>query len=257
MDKQRLVSIFNLGIGKKYVQVLVSFIEKFSDMEEIIKEKLAVKNYSACFENLEALGEVLIKIHADDFADEYLKEAETLKKSDGDKIEAFITNYMSRISMLSIDIQMAVFSYQKYDLRSDKGMYMPVDKNSILAVDDVPFFLNNLKAYLRETPYKLTCVNSGDDALQYLQDHYPSLFLLDIEMTRMNGFELAKKIREMGIRTPIIFITGKSSKEWIDRAMEAGAADFITKPINKGLLLSKVDQYMNMNLNVSAEEIGS
>jgi CheY-like chemotaxis protein len=88
----------------------------------------------------------------------------------------------------------------------------------------------------------LTCVGTVPESLYYLRNRHPALFLLDIEMIGMNGFELAKEIRALGIKTPIIFITANSSKEWIEKAIKCGAADFITKPTSKGLLVSKIDR---------------
>jgi len=248
-DKQNLAEIFNLNIGKKYLSLLVQFVEKFSETEDILKENLTAKDYAACFKNLELICRNLRNIHADDLADEFMERAKHISVED-EVFEAFVSDFLSRVSMLSIDIQMAIYNYQKFDLRFDKSKNSPVDKNSILAVDDVAFFLNNMKAYLRDTPYKLTCITSGEEALRYLENHSPALFLLDIEMVGMDGYELAAKIKERGIKTPIIFITGKSSREHIEKAVKVGAVDFVTKPINGDILLRKVQRYMRQGYNL-------
>jgi DNA-binding response OmpR family regulator len=90
----------------------------------------------------------------------------------------------------------------------------------------------------------LICVNSGDDALRYLKSHQPDLFILDIEMPKMNGYDLALKIREVGQRAPIIFLTGNATKRNVIRAIEAGASDFIVKPIDKKYVAYKINKYL-------------
>ena len=97
---------------------------------------------------------------------------------------------------------------------------------------------------IQNTPFKITCVNSGEAALHYLETHQPDLFILDIEMPEMNGYELAEKIRERGQKAPIIFLTGNFSVAYVKRAVEAGAADFITKPINKNHVLNRIKKHI-------------
>jgi CheY-like chemotaxis protein len=92
------------------------------------------------------------------------------------------------------------------------------DKKTVLAVDDAAFFLNILKKYVSGTGHKLICVNSGDAALKYLVAHDPDLFILDIEMPEMNGYELAQKIRNEGKKAPIIFLTGNAKREDVVKA---------------------------------------
>ena len=119
------------------------------------------------------------------------------------------------------------------------------EKASILAVDDIPFFLSRLKAVLKDTPYKLTCVNSGSAALRFIKANTPSLFLLDIEMPEMDGFELARNLREAGQTAPIIFLTGNSMEEQMEKAAEVGVTDFIIKPIMQDQALEKIAQILN------------
>lgn len=244
MNKERQLAILELKIAKKYVQTLISFTGKFPKLEEKARADLAEKNYTACFKTLQTISKMLMKIHADDLALHYLGEADELKNAEHKKIESFVTDFFARISILSIEIQIAAFASQKYDTQSDKDTYEPVDLNSILAVDDVAFFLNNLKSLLKNTRYKLTCVNSGEAALRYLRDHRPALFLLDIDMPKMDGFELARKIREIGQKSPIIYLTGNSLRADIEKAIKAGAVDFIVKPINQEQVINKIKKHI-------------
>jgi DNA-binding response OmpR family regulator len=114
----------------------------------------------------------------------------------------------------------------------------------ILAVDDSAFILGILKNILIEAGYKLTCVTSSADALRYLLKNRPDLFILDIEMPQINGYELAEKIREVGQSAPIIFLTANSTKEYLIKAVSSGAVDFIVKPINKEHVLSRIAKHI-------------
>ena len=121
---------------------------------------------------------------------------------------------------------------------------MEAEKKTILAVDDVSFFLNRLKTILKDAPCKLVCANSGKVALDYLAKNSPSLFILDIEMPEMNGYELAQKIKEGGHTAPIIFLTGNGSQEYIDKAMEVGAADVIVKSFGQTEIVEKINKHL-------------
>ena len=121
---------------------------------------------------------------------------------------------------------------------------LPVQRKKILAVDDVSIFLKNLTMQLKDYPYDLMCISSGKFALRYIQANTPDLFILDIEMPDMNGYELAEKIRALGHTAPIIFLTGASQKDNIVKALQIGAADYILKPFNKAQLLEKIEKHI-------------
>ena len=117
---------------------------------------------------------------------------------------------------------------------------------TVLAVDDRPEILNNVSAALG-SHYKVLGAPSGQMALQIMDRYKIDLFYLDIEMPGMDGFELAEKIRATAkySKTPIIFLTSKSSKENIDRAIALGSDDFIVKPSNHVNLLVKARKFMD------------
>ncbi|MCL1789649.1 MAG: response regulator [Oscillospiraceae bacterium] len=115
---------------------------------------------------------------------------------------------------------------------------------SILVVDDSAFFLNAMRATLKDSPYKATFINSGTSALKYLKSHSVDLIILDIEMPFMDGYELAKKIKENRVKAPIIFLTGNAEKSYVVKAIQSGAVDFILKPIDKNLVLNKIAKYI-------------
>lgn len=135
---------------------------------------------------------------------------------------------------------------EKYQLKieepdSRKG----VDMKEILAVDDRPDVLRTVAGVLREH-YKVLTAADGVTALKIIQSKTPDLFILDIEMPNMNGFELASEIRltEKFRQTPILFLTSNSTREYVLKAIESGGNDFIVKPAKHSMLLSKVNRYL-------------
>lgn len=83
---------------------------------------------------------------------------------------------------------------------------------------------------------------SGESFLFSYPDKPCSLLLLDIEMSRMNGMELAKKLRENGDMLPIVFITGYA--EYMNEGYEVEALHYLLKPVNKDKLFAVLDRYI-------------
>jgi len=119
-------------------------------------------------------------------------------------------------------------------------------QKTILAVDNAEMFLNSLKRYLADAPYELHCVTSGSEALDFLEKskRNPDLILMDAEMPEMNGYELTKRIKQRGIRTPVVFITANTEPEDVDRAIQAGAAGVLMKPFRTNQLLDKIKEFI-------------
>lgn len=120
----------------------------------------------------------------------------------------------------------------------------------ILSVDDT--YENNhlIYSYLKIDGIVTTLAESGEEALDLINKDDFSLFLLDVIMSGMNGFDLAKKIREIEKYkfTPIIFITAISfDMQSMLKGYEAGAVDYLTKPINKEILSQKVRFFLELD----------
>jgi len=239
--------IEKMGEGEfdNYLQLLNTFTENFPTQEEQINEALKTKDDDAFVKLLSDLRDILEKMYAEEMAQDCAKQISSIGTTSPEKVEAYMRYFLSSLSMLSIDIQMAG---QKTDGPSAPQERAPDEKIRtgirILAVDDTAFFLTILKKILSDTRYILTCVSSGRDALKYLEKHQPDIFLLDIEMPGMDGYELATRIKESGQKAPIIFLTGNAKKEHLAKAVKSGAVDFIIKPINKDVLLTKIHKYL-------------
>ncbi|MDW8421253.1 MAG: response regulator [Pseudanabaenaceae cyanobacterium SKYGB_i_bin29] len=83
-----------------------------------------------------------------------------------------------------------------------------------------------------EDDYQLVCINNGKDALAWLQKHRADLILLDLALPEVDGWEIARQIRQSGNKTPIIAITAHAMKGDRESALAAGCNDYIPKPID-------------------------
>jgi len=124
-----------------------------------------------------------------------------------------------------------------------------------LLVDDLEANLLALEGLLRRDGLELLKARSGAEALELLLVHDVALALLDVQMAGMNGFELAELMRgtERTRRVPIIFLTaGALDPKWRFRGYEAGAVDFIFKPIEPHILQSKASIFFELALQREA-----
>ncbi len=112
----------------------------------------------------------------------------------------------------------------------------------ILIADDDPLSAELLEAHLGESDYELRCASDGEQALQMVADWHPQLILLDVMMPRISGFEVCKRLRANPATRDIavLMITALDQPSDIERAVEAGTEDFLSKPINKAELLLRV-----------------
>jgi signal transduction histidine kinase len=120
---------------------------------------------------------------------------------------------------------------------------------SFLLVDDLEENLLSLEALLRRDGLNVLKARSGDQALELLLQHDVALALIDVQMPGLNGFELAELMRgnERTRRVPIIFVTAGSTDERRRfQGYEAGAVDFIQKPIEPDILRSKAEVFFEL-----------
>ncbi len=110
----------------------------------------------------------------------------------------------------------------------------------ILLAEDDPNFGDVLKSYLTINNYNVDLTSNGLEAYNLFNQNNYNLCLLDVMMPKMDGFELAQKIREKNKNIPIIFLTAKTLKEDVLKGFKIGADDYITKPFNSEELLYRV-----------------
>ena len=119
-------------------------------------------------------------------------------------------------------------------------------RSTVLVVDDNPDSLK-LLSYLLKDDYRVLLANSGAKALEICQSNTPpDLVLLDVMMPGMDGFEVARRMREhpTSLSIPVIFVTAMSGEAALYRGRELGAVDFIRKPISPDELQLRVRNFM-------------
>lgn len=121
-------------------------------------------------------------------------------------------------------------------------------KSLVLVVDDDIFNLAVAKRLL-EKLYDVIAVCSGKEALRVLEKKRPDLILLDITMPEMDGFELINLVKKnpKWESIPVIFLTASSEPEMEIRGLEAGAVDFIGKPFEPRIMLSRVGHSIELS----------
>jgi two-component system, sensor histidine kinase and response regulator len=119
---------------------------------------------------------------------------------------------------------------------------------TILVVDDNPRNLQVISTLLSANGYKTAVVNSGANALKYLELRNPDLILLDIMMPEMSGFEVCKIIKEIDRYKdiPVIFLSAKSELSDIIMGFKLGAVDYITKPFRIEEVLVRVRTHLDL-----------
>jgi CheY-like chemotaxis protein len=112
----------------------------------------------------------------------------------------------------------------------------------VLIADDNAQGVELLEAYLAETGYDIQTAADGEETLQKVCSWHPDVILLDVMMPKISGFEVCKQVRSAPETRDIavLMITALDQPSDIDRGVEAGTLDFLTKPINKADLLVRV-----------------
>src|SRR2546422_320161 len=131
----------------------------------------------------------------------------------------------------------------------DDGRRLTNPQIKVLCVDDREANLIALGAALDGLGYELTHAGSGAEALSAVSQCDFAAILLDVQMPVMDGFETARRIREMAHArtTPIIFLTANyPSEDYVLRGYEVGAVDYLFKPLNTQVLRAKVAVFADL-----------
>ena len=121
-------------------------------------------------------------------------------------------------------------------------------QSTVLIVDDNPQNVELLQAFLESLPVKIVTAVDGLDALEKVSQHNPDLILLDIMMPHMSGFQVCRKLkgdpRTRDIQ--ILMVTALNELGDIEQASECGTDDFVSKPVNKFELLTRVKSLLRV-----------
>lgn len=122
------------------------------------------------------------------------------------------------------------------------------ERTSILIVDDNPQNLELLEAYLEELDADVRKAVDGLEALAAVEQRQPDIILLDVMMPRMSGYQACVKLKSNPNTRdiPIVMVTALNEIADVERAVESGANDFLTKPVNKLELVTRVKSLLSV-----------
>lgn len=131
------------------------------------------------------------------------------------------------------------------------------EEASILIVDDDRIVHGIVGKFLKRSNLKYQSVYSAADALEILKSEPIDLILSDIMMPEMDGIEFCQKLRTLAdyIEVPVIFFTGLSDSETLSRAFEAGANDYVVKPLRQAEVTSRVRRHLSEYFRKQADEL--
>ncbi|VAX00466.1 Signal transduction histidine kinase CheA [hydrothermal vent metagenome] len=163
----------------------------------------------------------------------------------GDGSVVLILDLAVLIRLTSITHEEA-FADTEYDVEDE--MVLPEEKRMplIMVVDDSITVRKVTTRLLERNNFKTVSAKDGVDALAQLQDYTPDVMLLDVEMPRMDGFELATNIRNDDVinELPIIMITSRTGQKHRDRAMKIGVNTYMGKPYSESELLENIENLL-------------
>jgi two-component system cell cycle response regulator len=121
-------------------------------------------------------------------------------------------------------------------------------QSTVLIVDDNPQNVELLQAFLESLPVKIVTAADGIEALAKVAEHGPDLILLDIMMPKMSGFQVCKRIKgDPKTRDiQVLMVTALNELGDIEQATECGTDDFVSKPVNKFELLTRVKSLLRV-----------
>ncbi|MBR6103096.1 MAG: response regulator [Ruminococcus sp.] len=115
-------------------------------------------------------------------------------------------------------------------------------------VDDDPSNLKAAEKILSLQGYKVSCLDSGEQLLEFIKDSTPDVILLDLHMEGIDGFETLSRLQQhkRSREIPVIFLTADDDSDTETKALVAGARDFVTKPITASVLIMRVKNTIDL-----------
>src|SRR5215510_11758866 len=118
----------------------------------------------------------------------------------------------------------------------------------ILIVDDEPMNLDILRTRLAVHGYEILTATNGEEALAVAQTQHPDLILLDIMMPKIDGIDVCRRLKTDASLpfVPIILVTAKADSKDVVAGLEAGADEYLTKPVDQAALVARVKSMLRI-----------
>jgi two-component system, OmpR family, response regulator len=110
----------------------------------------------------------------------------------------------------------------------------------LLVVEDDPYILELLSASLRFAGFQVATATTGGDAVTAAREIRHDLLVLDVMLPDLDGFDVVRRLREGGIRTPVVFLTARDATEDKIRGLTLGGDDYVTKPFSLEELTARI-----------------
>ena len=151
------------------------------------------------------------------------------------EMETTIERMRDQLRRLDTETQGRILSRQQVEAEPHRPLL-------VMVVDDSVTVRKVTSRLLERHGMSVLTAKDGVDAMLLLEEHMPDLMLLDIEMPRMDGFEVATQVRndERLQHLPIIMITSRTGQKHRDRAMAIGVNDYLGKPYQESVLLESI-----------------
>ncbi len=130
-----------------------------------------------------------------------------------------------------------------------------IDNNRVFMVEDDRNFGTVMKAYLEINKFEVTWVKDGMLAFKRFKEGQFDICILDVMLPNVDGFTIAREIKEDNPDIPIIFLTAKVMKEDMLEGFSTGADDYITKPFDSEILICKIKAILNRNKRHEEKEV--
>lgn len=132
-----------------------------------------------------------------------------------------------------------------------------MDKSKILVVEDDANLNETIAEFLEEEGYEVISVYDGHEAQEKLYEGPFDLLLLDVNIPKINGFELLKEARKEGVQTPAIYITSMDSVDDLEKGFVIGCDDYIRKPFALKELKIRVDTLLKRSFFHASSDLMS
>ena len=133
-----------------------------------------------------------------------------------------------------------------YRMRGKERNYMEQPNITILIVDDTAANLQVLTSIVTAEGYNILLAQSGEEALRVANEYHPDIILLDVMMSKMDGFDVCRQLKANPLTSsiPVIFVTARTDVEAVEKGFDVGGDDYVSKPFNDRVLLARLKNHV-------------